>query len=110
MTKTLDFTIKNYFNVVLDDGADTKLRVKTPTKALAQQMDAVNGAEFAAMEAEHQYDAVYDLAAAILNLNADGIRIEREDIEDVLGIAEAWLLINTYREFTYEAMQAQAKN
>lgn len=110
MTKTLDFTKKKYLNVVLDDGEGTKLRIMTPTKALAQEMDAVYDEAFNSMESADQYDAVYDLAADILRRNKEGVEVERKDVEAVLDVAEAWALINTYRLFTFEAMEAQAKN
>lgn len=113
MATTIDFTKikRNTFNVILDDGNSTKLRVLTPSKALSQMLDEVYMPAFAEEPIADQYDTLYDVATAILNRNADGIEVKREDIEECLDdIVDVWTLLNAYRQFIFDALQEQSKN
>lgn len=77
-----------------------KLVVRMPQKGVFEAIKALDNMDEENPSIEDT-DAIYDLLAAVLNNNMNGIKITPEDIKDY-DIEECTAILNAYMEFVDE--------
>lgn len=82
---------KKLYDIVMPDGK--KISLKMPTQKLFQQM---LGIQNKMDDPIGVMDAVYDILTEIFNLNIQGIKYQKSQIEEELDLQTAMLVIQDY--------------
>lgn len=107
MAKALNFNNvkKTYLTVTLADEDNTTLMIGTPTKAIMDDLvalqDSLEGIsdEEASIEATEE---LYGACAKLMSRNKGGIKISKEYLEEVFDFEDIIIFFNAYMDFIAE--------
>ena len=107
MAKALNFNNvkKTYLTVTLADEANTTLMIGTPTKAIMDDLVALQDSldnisdEEASTEAT---DELYGACAKLMSRNKGSIKISKEYLEEVFDFEDIIIFFNAYMDFISE--------
>lgn len=107
MAKELNFNTakKRYLRVTLADEKNTVLLVGTPTKKVLGELFDVQDRLTSVEDEEVSMDLLddlYSVCTAVLNHNKGGVKITREELEDILDLDDIILLFTAYMQFIGE--------
>lgn len=113
MAKTLNFNDvkKRYLTVTLADEKNTTLMIGTPTKAIMDDLEALQSGIETFSEDETNAEAIDDLfytCAKIMSRNKGGIKISKEFLEEIFDFEDILIFFNAYIGFVSEL--ANSKN
>lgn len=109
MAKSLDFNAlkKQYFTVTLNDENHTKLLVTTPTKKVLD--DFINMRDY--LDADNVGDEaiseLYGIVARVMSHNKGGIKVSKEQVEELLDFEDVIVFIRAYTEFIAEVTNSK---
>lgn len=113
MAKPLNFNNvkKSYLNVTLADENNTVLLIGTPTKAimddlvaLQDSINTINDEEEANIEAT---DELYGACAKLMSRNKAGIKITKEYLGEIFDFEDIIIFFNAYMDFVDEVTSAK---
>ena len=113
MAKPLNFNNvkKSYLNVTLADEKNTVLLIGTPTKAimddlvaLQDSIDAVSEEDEANIETT---DELYGACAKLMSRNKGGIKITKEYLGEIFDFEDIVIFFNAYMDFVDEVVNSK---
>jgi hypothetical protein len=111
MANTLNFNNvkKRYLTVTLADEKKTTLMIGTPTKAILDEMESLQGAieEFNDDTSSEALDSVYLLCARLMSRNKGGIKITKENLEEIFDFEDIVIFFNAYISFVHEVTRTK---
>lgn len=104
MTRPLNFnnTRKKYLTVVLNDEKNTTLLVGTPTKAIMNELIALQNDLNVMGDGEVNMESVellYELSATLLSRNKTNTKVTKEELENTLDLEDIFTFFTAYMEF-----------
>lgn len=106
MAHTLNFNNvkKKYLTVTLADEKKTTLMIGTPTKAILDELESLQGAieEFNEDTSSEALGSVYLLCARVMSRNKGGIKITKENLEEIFDFEDIVIFFNAYISFVHE--------
>lgn len=107
MAKTLNFNNvkKTYLTVTLADENNTTLMIGTPTKAMMDNLVALQDSLTSVSEEEASTEAtdeLYSECANLMSRNKAGIKITKEFLVNVFDFEDIVIFLNAYMEFITE--------
>lgn len=104
MTRPLNFnnTRKKYLTVVLNDEKNTTLLVGTPTKAIMNELIALQNDLNVMGDGEVNMESVellYELSATLLSRNKTNTKVTKEELENTLDLEDILTFFTAYMEF-----------
>lgn len=101
MAKVLNFNNvkKQYMTVTLPDEKKTTLMIGTPTKAVMDEFIGLGESIKDAATREETMDQFYGMCARIMSLNKGGIKITKEQLENVLDFEDIMIFVRAYTDF-----------
>lgn len=107
MAKPLNFNNvkKQYLTVTLADDAKTTLMIGTPTKAIMDDLVAIQDSFRDIQEDEANAEAVEDLyraCARVMSRNKGGIEITTDFLEELFDFEDILIFFNAYMDFVGE--------
>lgn len=113
MAKTLDFNALKMpkFPLVMSDADRTNIVVTVPPEGLVEELAAAGPELKATIESggKEGTQALYALAARLINCNLSGITVTADDLRDKYGLNIYSLLafFNAYTDFIHEIQNAK---
>lgn len=112
-TKTLDFRAlkRPFLRLVIDNEAETVIRVTTPTVDMVEEFRA-NLPELLEVlkgDGAEQKQALYDMAARLISNNLDAVVVTTKTLTDEYdwSVADLTVFFTAYTEFLEEIEQAK---
>ena len=107
MAKTLNFNNvkKKYLTVTLNDEKNTTIMIGTPTKAILSELISLKSSLEAIEDDSTDSDAIdelYTACAKVMSRNKGGVRISKEDLEEIFDLEDIMIFFNAYMEFIGE--------
>lgn len=104
MAKTLDFKAlkKQYLTVKLGDEKNTVLMVGTPTKAVLDSFLSMKDSISEGNTGDEAIEELYEIVARIMSHNKGGIKISKEEIEELLDFEDITVFVRAYTDFISE--------
>ncbi len=104
MTKPLNFnnSRKKYLTVILNDEKNTTLLVGTPTKAIMNELIAlqkeINSMGDGEVDME-SLELLYELSATLMSRNKTNTKVTKEQLENTLDLEDIFTFFTAYMEF-----------
>lgn len=107
MAKALNFNTvkKTYFTVTLNDDAQTTLMIGTPTKAIIDDLIALQGSIANINEDETSQETTDDLyraCAKLMSRNKQSITITPDYLGEIFDFEDILIFFNAYMDFVSE--------
>ena len=107
MAKALDFNNvkKTYLTVTLADEDNTTLLIGTPTKAIMDDLVALQDSLEGISDEEastEDTEELYGACAKLMSRNKGGIKISKEYLEEVFDFEDIIIFFNAYMDFIAE--------
>lgn len=90
---------KSYLAVTLIDG--TEISIGTPTKKVYDDLKSMSDLIDDNDNVEAM-DELYRVTASVMSRNKDGVKIDKERLEEIMDIEDIIILYNAYMEFIGE--------
>ena len=113
MSKSLNFNTvkKHYLTITLADENKTTLMICTPTKALMNTIitlqESITAVDTSTADM-NTLNEMYKACALLMSRNKGGIKITKEQLEEIFDYEDISLFFNTYVDFITEI--ANSKN
>lgn len=107
MAKALNFNKvkKTYLTVTLADEDNTTLMIGTPTKAIMDDLVALQDSLENVSEEEANIEAtdeLYGACAKLMSCNKGGVKISKDFLEEIFDFEDIMIFFNAYMDFVGE--------
>lgn len=96
---------KRYLSVTLADEKNTTLLIGTPTKAIMDDLISLQNSINTYSENETNvdaFDAIYGACARVMSRNKAGVKITKEQLEEILDYEDILIFFSAYLNFVSE--------
>ena len=109
MAKTLDFTAlkKQDLTVKLPDEKKTTLLIYTPTKAILDSFLSLKDNLSDATIGDEAIEELYEIVAKIMSCNKGGVKVAKEEIEELFDFEDVIVFIKAYTDFISEVTSSK---